>query len=63
MYRYLVFAHDYYYPFGGIEDCVLMSNDYNECVIEAQTQKRSNDLVYVYDSEEKQKVLEYDRTV
>lgn len=32
MYRYLLFFYQYYYPRGGMEDCVLKTNDYDELV-------------------------------
>lgn len=33
MYRYLLFFYQYYYPRGGMEDCVLKTNDYDELVL------------------------------
>ena len=30
MYRYLLFYYDHYYPSGGMEDCILKSNNYAE---------------------------------
>ena len=32
MYRYLLFFYQDYYPLGGMEDCVLKTNDYDELV-------------------------------
>lgn len=32
MYRYLLFFYQDYYPRGGMEDCVLKTNDYDELV-------------------------------
>lgn len=28
MYRYLLFYYDHYYPHGGMEDCVLKTNNF-----------------------------------
>jgi hypothetical protein len=30
MYRYLLFFYDDYYPLGGMEDCVLKTNNYDD---------------------------------
>lgn len=30
MYRYLLFFYQDYYPFGGMEDCVLKTNNYDD---------------------------------
>ena len=30
MYRYFLFEYDDFYPAGGMEDCVLKTNDYDE---------------------------------
>lgn len=30
MYRYLLFYYDNYYPHGGMEDCVLKTNNYDD---------------------------------
>ena len=32
MYRYLLFFYQDYYPCGGMEDCVLKTNNYNDLV-------------------------------
>lgn len=48
MYRYLVFAYDEYYPSGGMEDCMLKTND----LLSAKAKARSLDgyaNVFVYD--------------
>lgn len=30
MYRYLLFYYDHYYPCGGMQDCILKTNNYND---------------------------------
>lgn len=30
MYRYLLFYYDDYYPLGGMEDCVLKTNNHDD---------------------------------
>lgn len=30
MYRYLLFFYNTYYPYGGMEDCVLKTNNYDD---------------------------------
>lgn len=30
MYRYLLFFYNDYYPLGGMEDCVLKTNNFND---------------------------------
>lgn len=30
MYRYLLFYYDHFYPAGGMNDCILKTNDYND---------------------------------
>lgn len=32
MYRYLLFFYKDYYPLGGMEDCVLKTNNYDDLV-------------------------------
>jgi len=32
MFKYLVFAYDSYYPCGGMDDCILVTNDINEAI-------------------------------
>lgn len=32
MYRYLLFFYQDYYPYGGMEDCVLKTNNYDDLV-------------------------------
>ena len=32
MYRYFLFFYQYYYPHGGMEDCVLKTNNYDDLV-------------------------------
>ena len=32
MNRFLLFAYEQYYPMGGMDDCVFMSNDPDEVV-------------------------------
>ena len=51
MYRYLVFAYGQYYPRGGMEDCVLKTNDYKE--IERKIQEIKKDIDnYIEDFDE-----------
>ena len=49
MNRYLLFAYDQYYPRGGMDDCVFMSNDWNE--IYDRWKKLNQDHSHVYDCE------------
>ena len=32
MYRYLLFFYQDYYPLGGMEDCVLKTNNYDDLI-------------------------------
>lgn len=32
MYRYYLFFYSDYYPYGGMEDCVLKTNNYDDLV-------------------------------
>jgi len=48
MNRFLLFAFDQYYPNGGMDDCVFMSNDPDEVV---RQWKLHGDHSHVYDCE------------
>ena len=49
MNRFLLFAYDQYYPMGGMDDCVFMSNDPDEVV--RQWKLHIADYSHVYDCE------------
>ena len=50
MKRYLVFAHDQFYPNGGIRDLKASFDDYSEAKKKANELSLSFDVSYVYDS-------------
>lgn len=47
MNRYLLFAYNSYYPSGGMDDCVFMSNDWDE--VRDRWKKLEHDHSHVYD--------------
>lgn len=67
MSRYLVFAFNEYYPFGGMEDCVFKSEDYTLALKKAQEYADDSDIieqldyVKIYDTSEDKMVYEFDR--
>lgn len=56
MFRYLVFAYSDYYPRGGMEDCILKTNNFEEInpFIEDYIQNHDLDFdeMHYYDCEE-----------
>lgn len=57
MYRYLLFAYDFFYPCGGMDDCVLRTdckedliNKINNFKCEKLRYGFSYDLFYIYDT-------------
>lgn len=42
MNRYYVFKYDSYYPNGGMNDCLLRTNDREEAVKKATTERDEN---------------------
>ena len=50
MKRYFVFAHDQFYPNGGIRDLKGTFDDYSEAKKKANELSLSFDVSYVYDS-------------
>jgi hypothetical protein len=49
MYRYLVFAYYSQYPYGGMNDLVLKTNDVSEVKESWKENSTSYDFVEVYD--------------
>lgn len=49
--RYLLFAYDEYYPGGGMYDCKLRTNDWDEINREVVKLAERYDYVQYYDSE------------
>lgn len=47
MNRYLLFAYNSYYPSGGMDDCVFMSNDWDE--VKEKWKKLDQEHAHVYD--------------
>ena len=55
MYRYLLFVCQKYYPSGGMEDCVLKTNNYSNLVpfINANySEEPYNTIIHYYDTVE-----------
>ena len=52
MYRYFLFHCDIYYPSGGMNDCVLKTNDYTELApfINANYNDNLCDHIHYYDA-------------
>mgnify|MGYP001203525847 CR=1 FL=1 len=50
MKRYLIFAHDQFYPSGGVRDLKWSCEDYAEAKKKANELSLSFDVSYVYDS-------------
>ena len=62
MYRYLVFAYDYYYPFGGMDDCKFKTNDNDEALNQSELALRGAEHVEIYDAEKDELIYEKDRS-
>ena len=67
MNRFLVFAYNEYYPFGGMEDCVFKSEDYATALKKAQEYADDTDIleqleyVKIYDITQDKMVYEFVR--
>lgn len=65
--RYLVFTYNQYYPSGGMEDCVLITDDYQAAMQRAKEYVNETnileqmDYVQVYDVVDNQTVYEFER--
>lgn len=66
---FLVFAYNEYYPSGGINDCVLMTNDYTVALKKAQELEDDPDIleqfdfVEIYDTEKGSMSYEFEREI
>lgn len=58
MYRYLLFTYPGYYPTGGMEDCILKSNSFDEIkqFIKENRVHVFHDNLYVYDIKENKEI-------
>lgn len=50
-YRYLVFAYDYYYPAGGMDDCICKTNEILSVKHEFRSAEKTYQSVEIYDCE------------